>query len=87
MSRLESVRDYAGEPAGEQAETFRAAVLPVPYDGTSTWGKGAAATSTNGMQVNHEQLTSKPAPKLARRKMDRVWTPVQATIITKAAKC
>ena len=41
MSRLESVRDYAGEPAGEQAETFRAAVLPVPYDGTSTWGKGA----------------------------------------------
>lgn len=31
-------RPYAGEPF---SGPFRANILPVPYDGTSTWGKGA----------------------------------------------
>ena len=35
------VRHYAGEPVLVGDRTPRAAILPVPYDGTSTWGKGA----------------------------------------------
>ena len=35
------VRHYAGEPVLVGERTPRAAILPVPFDGTSTWGKGA----------------------------------------------
>lgn len=35
------VRHYAGEPVLVGDVRPRAAILPVPYDGTSTWGKGA----------------------------------------------
>lgn len=35
------VRHYAGEPVLVEGIAPRAAILPVPYDGTSTWGKGA----------------------------------------------
>lgn len=35
------VRHYAGEPVLTGGKRPRAAILPVPYDGTSTWGKGA----------------------------------------------
>lgn len=35
------VRHYAGEPVLTGGKAPRAAILPVPYDGTSTWGKGA----------------------------------------------
>lgn len=38
---LNPVRDYAGEPMPDALRPPRAAILPVPYDGTSTWGKGA----------------------------------------------
>ena len=38
---IAGVRHYAGEPVLIDGTQPRAAILPVPYDGTSTWGKGA----------------------------------------------
>ena len=35
------VRHYAGEPVLTDGRPPQAVILPVPYDGTSTWGKGA----------------------------------------------
>lgn len=35
------VRHYAGEPVLTDGRPPKAVLLPVPYDGTSTWGKGA----------------------------------------------
>ncbi len=35
------VRHYAGEPILAGGRPPKAVILPVPYDGTSTWGKGA----------------------------------------------
>lgn len=35
------IRHYAGEPVLTDGRLPRAVILPVPYDGTSTWGKGA----------------------------------------------
>ena len=39
---MKTSRTYAGIPEeNAQLETSKIVLIPVPYDGTSTWGKGA----------------------------------------------
>ena len=39
---MSTMKNYAGIPDEfAQLETAKVVLIPVPYDGTSTWGKGA----------------------------------------------